>query len=735
VRDGASARGDASARDDAAVRPGQRRVLVVEDDPVTRRVLGAALRARGWTVDAAATVAEALAVARATPPTGAVLDLRLPDGHGVELGGALRSLPGLADLPLVAMSGVTGTLDDAVRNIDLFATCFLKPIDPTSLAESLETLVTPGAVANPDGPVVVLAEDEPLMRRLLALRLERAGYRVHACADGHEALTAVVEHEPDIVVADLHMRRMGGLALSAALRRRRPGLPLVLVSSGVTPAEDPGVPVVPKTADSAPLLLAIEEALRGEGAAAINAAADARLREVEHQARLLAELREVVTMQTAQLSVLAGIADGLQRATGLDDMLTATLERARDVSFVELGAAWTVGAAGFDRVATVGFPEAALGMVDAMAASQVALLARTVRGGEIRMLPSRRVPEDASQAILDGFGLRSAMLIPVSDAAGGAALLLLGSCTDALSRRGWAFGQTIQGQLTQAVRLLQTVESLRATAAAFQGVADNLDAGIVTTDATGRVLYSNRVAEALLGPSLRGAPLHLPLPGARDGEDVWEDTARHSGGRRVLVTRTELDGAGELGSSVHVVRDVTEARRHEEWLTTLVHTDPLTGVANRRALELRVKAATERTGRRRGEGAATVLYLDLDGFKQVNDEHGHDAGDQVLQAVATALRTIVRTTDLVARVGGDEFVLLQLGRDAGGMALGETVRALVQDIASGFPGAIRASVGVAVGDLDALGDGTLLRRADQAMYLAKRAGGNAVREVRGAEHV
>jgi diguanylate cyclase (GGDEF)-like protein len=156
--------------------------------------------------------------------------------------------------------------------------------------------------------------------------------------------------------------------------------------------------------------------------------------------------------------------------------------------------------------------------------------------------------------------------------------------------------------------------------------------------------------------------------------------------------------------------------------------DPLTGLPNRRLLMRRLHEAHERA--RRHGGMVAVGVIDLDGFKQVNDEFGHSTGDEVLIAVASSFRSNMRTNDMIARLGGDEFVvilediktvaeaeilferLLGMVRDAGGTAL--------------EAGRIGASIGVAIDNPAASDPETLLKAADEAMYLSKRRGGNCV---------
>lgn len=166
-------------------------------------------------------------------------------------------------------------------------------------------------------------------------------------------------------------------------------------------------------------------------------------------------------------------------------------------------------------------------------------------------------------------------------------------------------------------------------------------------------------------------------------------------------------------------------RQHYEseiQLHRLAHTDSLTGLANRILLDDRISvaiAAARRYGHRLG-----VLYLDLDGFKKVNDEQGHDAGDAVLTEVASRLQKNTRQTDTVARVGGDEFVVLMtdLVDTAEVHVWAEKLRAVLNQPfeLSGKPYPLRASIGIAIYPEDGEQPLQLLKHADAAMYEAKR---------------
>jgi diguanylate cyclase (GGDEF)-like protein len=147
-------------------------------------------------------------------------------------------------------------------------------------------------------------------------------------------------------------------------------------------------------------------------------------------------------------------------------------------------------------------------------------------------------------------------------------------------------------------------------------------------------------------------------------------------------------------------------------------TDPLTGIANRRGLGERIEYEVTRHARLSHK--FTVVVIDLDGFKLVNDRFGHHAGDELLRDVAASMREAVRDQDTVARLGGDEFCVLapETGRD-GGEYLAEKVRTAVRAVTTGFD-SLSASVGVAVYPDDGATPLAVLDAADTAAIAAKR---------------
>ena len=171
------------------------------------------------------------------------------------------------------------------------------------------------------------------------------------------------------------------------------------------------------------------------------------------------------------------------------------------------------------------------------------------------------------------------------------------------------------------------------------------------------------------------------------------------------------------------------ARRHGKMLESLALKDPLTGLANRRLLAERMSMALDHA--RRNQSVLALVYLDLDGFKQVNSTLGHAAGDGLLKMVAARLLATVREEDTVARLGGDEFILglwhLSDAEDAATVA-SKAIEALSRpyDI-EGQTVSVTASAGIAIYPVHGEDADTLMRNADVALYESKRSGKNAYR--------
>lgn len=185
----------------------------------------------------------------------------------------------------------------------------------------------------------------------------------------------------------------------------------------------------------------------------------------------------------------------------------------------------------------------------------------------------------------------------------------------------------------------------------------------------------------------------------------------------------EFDLDGQVQTVLSVVRDISEVKRLELQLEQLARTDPLTSLLNRRSFTSRLGAELDRV--HRGQGGFSLLMLDLDNFKDINDRFGHVAGDRVLTSVSQILTDEISDQDVAARLGGDEFSVALIDTDAavaGDVArrIGQRVRNIADG--SGQPIGVSVSVGVAAADAQDITALDLLARVDRLMYQAKFGG-------------
>lgn len=187
----------------------------------------------------------------------------------------------------------------------------------------------------------------------------------------------------------------------------------------------------------------------------------------------------------------------------------------------------------------------------------------------------------------------------------------------------------------------------------------------------------------------------------------------------------DFDDAGTVQGAYTVTIDVHDLTEAQQRLARTAERDGLTDALSRRTMMERIDAAAATCSQQ----PVALFFVDLDGFKALNDAHGHVAGDALLVALAPALQQAVRAEDAVGRFGGDEFLVLAGVRDAAGAdVLAEHLLDAVRDCAARCPGADRvsASIGYALAPHDATQGLRLLQLADSAMYRAKHAGKNRV---------
>lgn len=300
-------------------------------------------------------------------------------------------------------------------------------------------------------------------------------------------------------------------------------------------------------------------------------------------------------------------------------------------------------------------------------------------------------------------------------------------------------------------RALRSEQAVAERVRVLEAILESAGEGIMVADEHARLIIANPVGRRIVGRGPSDVPLQdgimwahetglfrdeteavfpldeLPLRRALrgetlDGVDMFVKNPRYPDGIYVQATgRPVREPDGRLRGGVVMLTDVTALKRARQRIAELADTDELTGLPNRRALRQRLELAAAEAARGR---TFAVAIADVDHFKRVNDTHGHPTGDRVLVEVARALAQAVRRGDLVARLGGEEFCIVQADvTPSQGEALVERLRAAVAQIAT--PVAVTASFGVCHSSTTAVPD-EMLAAADAALYRAKAAGRNRV---------
>lgn len=305
-----------------------------------------------------------------------------------------------------------------------------------------------------------------------------------------------------------------------------------------------------------------------------------------------------------------------------------------------------------------------------------------------------------------------------------------------------------RAELEQEVEMRRTTErALRRAEEKYRTIFENAVEGIFQASVTGRFLEVNPALARILGwespLALTEEMVDIPSQLYKNPEDRefllkelhrsgelngFEFEARRKDGRIIWVSESSRLARGPAGDPLYiegVLNDITERKESERALEHRATYDLLTNIPNRFLFFDRLNQLVVRSGRYGREMA--VLFVDLDGFKAVNDNHGHLAGDMILREAAERILGRIRASDTVARLGGDEFGVILPDLEGG-----EGARVVAKDVVDAFEAPfpvmgtkvrVRAAVGVSLFPRDGETGDVLVNKADSAMYEAKRRGG------------
>lgn len=280
-------------------------------------------------------------------------------------------------------------------------------------------------------------------------------------------------------------------------------------------------------------------------------------------------------------------------------------------------------------------------------------------------------------------------------------------------------------------------------------VYENIEEGIIVTDANTRIVSVNSAFQHITGyqqDEVIGRNPRFLKSGQQDQSfyaSMWQHIIKEGSWKGVIWNKKK-DGeivplwssissvkssAGKITHFVGAISDISALKAKEEMLEHMAHHDPLTGLPNRLLLDARFQLSLQNSARRHSKLA--VLFIDLDYFKEINDQYGHKAGDQLLIETAQRLRKLLREEDTVSRLGGDEFVILlsEINTVESALDLAKKIKLSISQsftTTGGVELQMNSSIGIALYPDHGRDTSSLLSRADNAMYKAKSRGKNCI---------
>jgi two-component system cell cycle sensor histidine kinase/response regulator CckA len=518
------------------------KIMVVEDNPITRKMVKLALRTEGYQVLEAEDGRTALEIIDREKPDLILQDLRLPDMTGFDLAREYRSRAGFKEIPIIAVTGLLFHKDKAsAESLRDFTSVLTKPIEPSKLillikgylAERKVDADLPGK-----GLTVLVVDDDQSQGKLLKLTLEGLGFNVRVASDGAEALKAAKADPPDIVVSDVLMPRMDGFQLCLALRDENT-LPLILIflitsifveQEDLRIAEAVGATaLLVRNENPGQVAKAILERLKSdEGQASDAVSVQGGLKEFLWSRQMdrlggiyLSQSRRLALLEVS-LGILTNLASTLNGSTSETDLLQELLPRGLDAAGLSYGAVFLLSPGGKLSIGVK------IGMPDLTETSQQRypeifdLFLRTTGKGDTLQLPAPGANQDSCISILKEWSMKSLLVSPIRLGKQNLGFLLLGSETKAMTQDWMGFGDALGCQIAQFVLLMRTMGSLSKAEGKYGELVEHANVGILQLNPSGTILDANSRFEEMTGyrrEELKDKPLNA-FVNAKDQERV-----------------------------------------------------------------------------------------------------------------------------------------------------------------------------------------------------------------------
>lgn len=482
-------------------------ILVVDDNPITRKLVRVTLQSEGFTVLEAEDGQSAIAQMATCCADLILQDLLLPDMDGFELVQLLRALPHGADIPILAFTGFLSQTDQA-RSLEFGFTDYLfKPLEPSRLLDALRTYLRPLSAAEElagHGQRVLVIDDDASQLKLLAIHLEQLGFQVLPAHDGLQALDEARRLLPDAIISDVLMPGLDGFRLCEALKQDAllQRIPVVLTSSAFTEAEDLRLArsvgaqaLVLRTPDCRQVLQALLDSLNqqdhrysritsmdsqdivealmtssrcglpGPPAPSVELTEEYTervVRQLERHANLNASLASRLAALEARFAILTGLSESLTDTDRHETVVDDLFHYALNAAGVSLGAAFLRDEDG--RLALrscIGYDGAAEPAL-ARFFGYERLLEQVLTAGEPLRIPSPALAVPETRALLDAARARSLVLAPLALGQERLGVLMM-ACHDRELEAEWLpFAQAVGNQIGQALGLARAFCDLRA---------------------------------------------------------------------------------------------------------------------------------------------------------------------------------------------------------------------------------------------------------------------------------
>jgi|CXWL01.1.fsa_nt_gi PAS domain S-box-containing protein len=490
-------------------------ILVVEDNPLTRKMLRVALATEGHTVLEAGTSAEALAISAGKALDMAIVDFVLPDMDGLSLLSELRAQQVAPTLPALLLTGMTSRIPELQDVGGPQTYVVAKPIEPATLLELVCAQLSAHA-ATVDGPRILVVDDDPLSRKLSALCLTGAGFTVETAASGAEALAMARRRPPDAIVADVMMPGLDGFGLCLEIRRDAvlAQVPVILASASYGEQADRELAarvgasaLMTRGPNLHEVIVALNAKLGTRGPPP--PLADDRALAVLHRERVQAQLERQAershlllrqgAIQAAALSAIRGLSEALAKPEDAARVVSDVLVNCLDAAGLSTGLLYLLDDDSPPRVeARFGLPakdheaaESCFGEPDFLRAIALSAQPTTL---------SEQTSPDAASRFVKGLGHRSALAVPFSVLAGRVGVLVLASDTHDLLEPAWTgFAHILSAQFGQTVALAESLTRLASSESRYRALMEQAHDAIMIIDLSRRITEANRQAERVLG--------------------------------------------------------------------------------------------------------------------------------------------------------------------------------------------------------------------------------------------